>query len=80
MTVIPWMPEVGALARAVGFAARGRHNALAAVSLSLPPRLDAPTFVAEFHAHLRAMGVPEVSVITHRAPGPASILAIEFHR
>lgn len=80
MTVTPWMPEVGALARAVGVAARGRAAALAAVSVSLPPELDASAFVSAFLAHLRAMGVVDVAVATHRADGPASILSLEFHR
>ncbi len=80
MTPPLWLPEVRSLAEDVGVVARGRLGALAAVTISVPPPADPNAVATDLAEQLNRLGMPSVTIHTHTAPGPASILTIEFHR
>ena len=80
MTVPPWMPELYSLAEEVVAAARGRRDALAAITVSVPPDTDHQHFSDELGRRLQRMGMRGVLVWTRSAPGPVSIQSIEFER
>ncbi len=80
MTHFPWLPEIRAVAHDVQVAARGRPRDLAAVAVTVPPEVD-PRIIANVLAEvLQHNGMANVTVSTVVAPGPVTILTLEFNR
>lgn len=72
--------EIDALELTLYDLARAASGRLVAVTLGVPPSIDAPSLVATLKAHLRKGPLADLDIATRARAGMLRVLAAEFAR